>query len=245
MNSNDVVPVLRRFAPILWRGLQHPTRSWDKHGSSVANKWVYDGEFGSTVPLWKDEVARWDAMYDIHARMAKHQSKLFVPSGINAPGKKVRVNLKDITYQPVESVRSLQGLSFHMSTHAYIGFSGSQPYNAFIGQDVFAQDSQGRWLFDVIPGSTNDSVYGRYYVARASCWFNLKVDPTTSNSMSLGFSGEDDLMLKVQLHHMPQTSEEFILDATDSIKQRADFFFWEVKQFMFPTALWRVRWPMM
>lgn len=245
MQHNSVLHVLRRFAPILWSGVKRPTRSWDKHGSSVANKWVYDGDFRSTTPLWRDEVAQWDQFYDIHSRMAQYQSKLFVPSGLTAPGKKVRVNMKDITYQPVEHVRSLAGLSFHLSTHAYIGFSGNQPYNAFIGQDVFAQDSQGRWLFDVIKGSTDNSVYGRYKVASASCWFNLKVNPNTSNSMSLGYSTEDGLMLKVQLHRMPKTAGEFALGAESTIKQRAEFFFWQAEQFLFPTALVRARWPMM
>lgn len=247
MQNSSVLSVLRRFFPILWWGLKHPTRSWAKNGSSVANKWVYNGHFLSTTPLYPDEVAQWNQLYSIHARMAQNQSKLFVPAGITALGKKVRVNLEGITHQPVESVRSLAGgVTFHLSTHAHIGFMGSTPYNAFIGQDVFAQDSQGRWLFDATAG-TGNSVYNRHYVARASCWFNLRMNPQVQNSMSVGHSLEDALMLEVQLHRMPKDEKEFTLDAAPGsvTRQRADFFFWQAAQYMFPTALWRARWPMM
>jgi len=242
MDSTAINDVFRQFAPILWDGLKHPERS-NGLGGTVANSAAYPHKFGSEIPLDPDEVVNWDQHYKIKSRIAKERPTLFVPRGVGSNGNKVRVNMENITYQPLNHLWKPDQVTFHLCIYAYIGFSGNQPYNAFIGQSVYAKNTQHRWIYQQIEGGSA-GVFNRFRVAETSLWFNLQVEPEKINALSVGYSKPYGFMLQAKLNQMPKVTDVYsnqnLVDAVHT-----DFFFWQVMQFMEPSASKRNRKPLM
>jgi len=155
--------------------------------------------------------------------------------------RKFRVNLDEVIQAPIEPFDAKE-TQFLVKPHAYLGGHGGMAagrpalYNAFVGLDTYAQDKFGRWVVDVIAGTTpgvdgpswgSGPVYSPYMPARSSVWFNTSVDETKPNKLEVWGEGQFDMMFHCEIHH-PEDLDK--LEIPDNA--RLKFFFWQLDPFI-------------
>ena len=161
--------------------------------------------------------------------------------------RKFRVNLDEVIKAPIEPFEAKE-VQFLVKPHAHLGggggiAAGGRPalYNAFVGLHTYAQDRFGRWVVDVIAGTTpgvdgpswgEGPVYSPYMPARSSVWFNTSVDENKPNKLEVRGEGQFDMTFHCEIHHAEKIDELKIPD-----DDRLRFFFWQLEPFIINSFL--------
>ena len=127
--------------------------------------------------------------------------------------RKFRVNLDEVIKAPIEPFEAKE-VQFLVKPHAHLGGhggigAGGRPalYNAFVGLHTYAQDRFGRWVVDVIAGTTpgvdgpswgEGPVYSPYMPARSSVWFNTSVEENKPNKLEVRGEGQFDMTFSLR-----------------------------------------------
>lgn len=161
--------------------------------------------------------------------------------------RKFRVNLDEVIKTPVEPFEAKE-IQFLVKPHAHLGggggiAAGGRPtlYNAFVGLHTYAQDKFGRWVVDVIAGTTpgvdgpswgEGPVYSPYMPARSSVWFNTSVEENKPNKLEVRGEGQFDMTFHCEIHH-PEKIDELKIPDDDRLR----FFFWQLEPFIINSSL--------
>lgn len=161
--------------------------------------------------------------------------------------RKFRVNLDEVIKVPIEPFEAKE-IQFLVKPHAHLGggggiAAGGRPtlYNAFVGLHTYAQDKFGRWVVDVIAGTTpgvdgpswgEGPVYSPYMPAKSSVWFNTRLDENKSNKLEVGGEGQFDMTFHCEIHH-PEKLDELVIPDNDKLR----FFFWQLEPFIVNSSI--------
>lgn len=265
ISDERIREILAKFSPILHRGIEDagkffmrsagqkladavPMRDeeidlWQKH-HRVIEKTLDSAQRGKLfVPEIevKDEESLGTSFENETERSSLRQ--LSLRSDRN---RKFRVNLDEVIKTPIEPFDARE-VQFLVKPHAHLGgrggMAGGRPalYNAFVGLHTYAQDKFGRWVLDVIAGTTpgvdgpswgEGPVYSPYMPARSSVWFNTRLDENKSNKLEVGGEGQFDMTFHCEIHH-PEKLDELVIPDNDRLR----FFFWQLEPFIVNSSI--------
>lgn len=245
--------ILKDFTPILHKAI---SEAGSFFSASVGR------ELSDAIPMGTDEIKLWDEIFGLTSLVSREfkQGKLFVPeAAADEPSlletkysrehptfteqiarkgesfKKYRVNLEETVWVPVSPFNP-DGMKFLIQLGDHLGGQTYGPglYNAFVDIHIRLKDKNGRWVVDVIPGTTpgvdgpdwgKGPVYSPYCPYSIGLWFNTTVHPDKPNALHVTGIYENSSLLHADLNDS---------DSINQLKIPKDpltrLFFWEVNK---------------
>lgn len=265
ISDDRIREILARFSPILHRGIEDAGKFFMRSAGQKLTDAVSMKE--EEIDLWQRhhqviektlDAARKGKLYvpEIEVKDEESLETLYEDElgrsslqQLSLRGnrnKRFRVNLDQVIKAPIEPFDAKE-VQFLVKPHAHLGgrggMAGGRPalYNAFVGLDTYAQDKFGRWVVDVIAGTTpgvdgpswgEGPVYSPYMPARSSVWFNTRVEETKPNKLEVGGEGQFDMTFHCEIHH-PEKLDELAIPDNDRLR----FFFWQLEPFIINSSL--------